>query len=277
MSITAHIMGGCGNQLFQFAAAQAAALRLGTDVRLYITGYDDVVPDGHWKDWRVYSLGLFRGITAPTCRDYQGARICENGLPYNAALAAQITDPCTLIGYFQTEKWFAETRPLLKSQILPKQDLVPYAHDIARQIRAEGDKSAFITIRRTDYVTTDYHGLLPMEYYKNAAALIAEKVSDPCFFVFSDEPAWVKSHFRLPYRTVVAGNYDRSVRPHLGREDSELFLMSLCRHAIMANSSYSWWGAWLGTEEGIIIGPKKWFGTATEDPRDIMPDRWIKL
>ena len=81
-------------------------------------------------------------------------------------------------------------------------------------------------------------------------------------------------------RTTIAGNFDRTVEHHLGREDAELYLMRLCRHAIMANSSYSWWGGWLGADikAGMVIAPKNWFGPAfKEDPRDIVPGRWIRL
>lgn len=268
--ITTHLSGGTGNNLFQYAIARAAAIRLGTGVRLYTAGYD--------TDWRVYTLGLFRGITAPTCRDYQGPIIYEDGMSYNERIAASITDPCTLYGYWQTEKWFAEIAPILREELQPKQPLVPFARDIERQIRAEGDKSAFLTIRRTDYVTNPFHGVLSMEYYRAATAIVAARVNDPCFFVFSDEPEWVIANFRLPYRIVVAGNYDRTVKDHLGREDSEIWLMSLCRHAVMANSSYSWWGAWLNPErDRVVIAPKRWLDTSSADLRDIVPERWLTL
>ena len=137
----------------------------------------------------------------------------------------------------------------------------------------------FLTIRRTDYLNNDYHGVLPMAYYLKAAEIIAGRVPDPCFFVFSDDPDWVTEHFRLPYRTVVAGNFDRTVKGHLGREDSELWLMRQCRHAIMANSSYSWWGAWLNPEQDrTVIAPKQWFLDAPGmDTRDLIPDRWIRI
>lgn len=269
--ITVHLRGGCANQLFQFATAQAAALRLHTGVRLYTAGYK--------TDWRVYSLGLFRGISYGTCDTYEGSTISENRLPYDPELVKSIQDPCTLFGYFQTEKYFSETADLLRKQLVPKEPPSPFAQDMERQIRRAGDNSVFLTVRRTDYVGNNFHGLLPMSYYQQAAGIIASKVSDPTFFVFSDEPDWCQIHFKLPYRTVVAGNFDRTVKPHLGREDSELYLMSLCRHAVMANSSYSWWGAWLNPEtDRVVIAPKNWFGSeSTEDPRDIVPERWLKI
>jgi hypothetical protein len=265
-------MGGTGNTLFQYAIARAFAIRLGTEVRLYTAGYDD--------DWRVYTLGLFRGITAPTCRDYEGEVIREDGTPYNPRIVTAVKDPCTLYGYWQTEKYFADIESILQDEFQPKQPLAPFALDIERQIRAEGNKSVFLTIRRTDYANTPYHGVLSMEYYLKATALVAAKVADPCFFIFTDEPEWVEAgNFKLPYRTILAGNYDRTVKPHLGREDSELHLMSLCRHAVMANSSYSWWGAWLNPErDRVVVAPERWFGDAPGvDTRDMVPDRWAKI
>ena len=270
MSIVMHVMGGTGNQIFQYAAGQAAALRCHTDLKLRVAGYD--------SDWRVYSLSLFSGITAPTCRDYEGEIIQEGQMPYDVTLVNRTRNGCSLYGYFQTEKYFSETRDLLLQQILPKQPLTFIALETEQLIRAEGPKSAFLTVRRTDYVNTPYHGVLPTEYYTAATKMIADKVDDPCFFIFSDEPDWVRENFRLPYRSVVAGTFDRSVKPHLGREDSDLYLMSLCHHAVMANSSFSWWGAWLHQgNDRIVIAPQRWFLEGRDDTRDLIPDRWLRI
>jgi hypothetical protein len=81
----------------------------------------------------------------------------------------------------------------------------------------------------------------------------------------------------LPCEFYVSGNYDRTTKTHLGREDEELYLMMNCKHAILANSSYSWWGAWLNRDPGIRIAPSIWFNSSKEDPRDIIPEEWIKI
>jgi hypothetical protein len=144
-----------------------------------------------------------------------------------------------------------------------------------------GPRSTFLTVCRTDYTKNDFHGVLGLDYYRKALEIVSAKV-DPIVFVFSDEPEWCEENFlgKFQYPMFVCGNYDRTTATHLGREDEELTLMRCCHNAIMANSSYSWWGAWLGADEkgGTVIAPRNWFGSeSNEDPRDICPDRWIKI
>jgi hypothetical protein len=270
--IVAYLQGGMGNTMFQYATGLAAAIRLGTDLALNTLSF---VHD----PMRQYSLGLWEGVTAPLTEELHGEIIREEGLPYNPRLVSKISKNCSLIGYFQTERYFKEIRGLLQNVFTPKQVMTDRDKDLERQINAAGDKSVFLTVRRTDYTKSDFHGVLSFEYYQQAINIIAEKVA-PHIFVFSDEPEWCKYNLKLPYPTTIAGNYDRTTSDHLGREDSELWLMRCCKHAIMANSSYSWWGAWLGADikGGTIVAPKRWFLNApNEDARDIVPDRWIAI
>ena len=275
-SVTSYLMGGCANQIFQYATGLALARRLGVELRLDISWYETARPDQP----RLYSLGLFKGVDARVVRNLSGQVLREPGFPYNAALFENARKKCSLVGYWQCEKYFFELRDELREQLLPREPLPERSRATERAILDAGERSVFVTVRRTDYVGSPYHVVLPMEYYREAAALIAAKVPEPIFFVFSDEPEWCQANFKLPYRTTIAGNFDRTVGDHLGREDAELYLMRKCSHAIMANSSYSWWGAWVGADlrGGQVIAPKAWFGPAfKEDPRDIVPERWIRL
>lgn len=269
--ITIHLMGGIGNQMFQYAMGRYSAMRLNVPLKLHIGSFTH-------DRMRMYSLGLWRNIMAGTTLVYSGLIINEIGMPYNPEVVASITKHCTLHGYWQTEKYFHEIRPLLHAEFLPGK-LTPTSEAALDKIRSEGNKSVFLTIRRTDYTQSSYHGVLPFDYYLQACKMIANEVMDPHFFIFSDEPEWVTENFKLPYRTTVAGTFDRTVAGHLGREDEDLYLMSQCHHAVMANSSYSWWGAWLNDDDDpkIVIAPKQWFLNSPEDPRDIIPERWIKI
>lgn len=274
MSVTAYLMGGLGNQMFQYATGLSLSRRMRTDLKLDISRFSNP------GEFRMYSLGLFSGVKEELVNHMSGKVIPEVGMPYNEHLFSNLPEDVTLYGYFQTEKYFLDIREELLSRLIPGTPLPDASAEMLNQIESAGDSSVFLTVRRTDYVGNSFHGLLPMSYYEKAADLIATYVYDPCFFVFSDDPPWCVTNFTLPYRTVMAGNFDRTVPAHLGREDAELWLMSKCRHAILANSSYSFWGRWLSPYEksGVTIGPQKWFGpSSTENPKDIIPDRWHKL
>lgn len=273
--ITAYLQGGTANLMHQFAAAYAQARRFDTEVLLDISSFDH-------DPLRRYTLGLFKGINNPLVRYQPPPIISENGLPYDPDLVARVTKNCTMRGYFQNENYYKEYRSDLMKIFEPLSPLSELSQQTLQQILAEGERSVFLTIRRTDYVGNDFHGVLPVSYYEEAAKIIAAKIDNPCFFVFSDDPDWCKNEFvvRFPYRTVIAGNFDRTTKEHLGREDAELWLMRHCRHACMANSSYSWMGAWMGADVtgGIVICPKQWFGKASkEDSSGICPERWLSV
>jgi hypothetical protein len=275
-SVTSYLMGGCANQIFQYATGLALARRLGVGLKLDVSWYEAPTP----YTPRLYSLGLFKGVDARVVHSLLGQVLREEGFPYQPALFENAPRKCSLVGYWQCERYFFELRDELRERLLPREPLPARSLATERAILSAGQQSVFVTVRRSDYVGNPYHVVLPMEYYREAAALIAAKVPDPVFFIFSDDPEWCEANFRLPYQTIIAGNFHRTVEHHVGREDAELYLMRQCGHAIMANSSYSWWGGWLGADMkgGIVIAPKSWFGPACkDDPRDIVPGRWIRL
>lgn len=275
-AVTSYLMGGCGNQIFQYATGLALARRLGVDLKLDISWFETATP----KTPRMYSLGLFKGVEARLVHRLLGQIIREEEFPYNPALFENARRKCSLVGYWQCEKYFFGLRDELQERLLPREPLPARSMATEQAILDAGERSVLVHVRRTDSVGNPYHVLLPMEYYREAAALIAAKVPDPVFFIFSDDPEWCEASFKLPYPTTIVEDFNRTVENHLGREDADLYLMRLCGHAIMANSSYSWWGAWLGADikDGIVIAPKSWFGpAATYDPRDIVPGRWIRL
>jgi hypothetical protein len=275
-SVTSYLMGGCANQIFQYATGLALARRLGVDLQLDVSWFEAATPNQP----RLYSLGLFKGVDARVVRSLLGRIIREEGFAYKPALFENAPRKCSLVGYWQCERYFFGLRDELRDRLLPHKPLPARSTATQQAILGVGQRSVFVHVRRTDYVGNPYHVVQPIDYYREAAALIAAKVPDPVFFVFSDDPEWCELNFRLPYHTIIPGIVDRTVEHHLGREDAELYLMRLCGHAIMASSSFSWWGAWLGADMngGMVIAPKSWFGPAfKDDTSDIVPGRWIRL
>lgn len=262
------LQGRIGNQMFQYAMAKSLAIKHNCELELNIERLKNV-------PLATFNLDLWQGVNNKITSSVYNP-IIERDMPYNPLLISYANCNSTLIGYWQTEKYFLDIKEILKEEFKPRQPLNSYGLEMEKLILDAGDRSVFLTVRRTDYVTSDFHGVLSMDYYHRALSYIAERVKDPIIFVFSDEPEWCKENLKFPYETIIAGNYDISTPDHIGREDQELWLMRLCKHAIMANSSYSWWGAWLN-DTGIVIGPSQWFLSTRKDPRDIMPSRWIKL
>ena len=111
---------------------------------------------------------------------------------------------------------------------------------------------------------------MPQEYYSNAAELIGESAGDCSYFVFSDEPDWCRENLVLPGPMEVLSGATTAAE--------DIHLIARCEHAIIANSSYSWWGAWLGeNDSSVIVAPVKWTDELVHDSRDKVPDRWHRL
>ena len=270
--ITIILQGGLGNQLFQYFFGLATASRLGTGLLL------DVSKLQH-DSMRQYNLGLFN-IKGPLVIGSKPT-VHERGLPYDTDLVESIKDGDVLQGYWQSEEYFNNlSRPEILEKFRPQQQVPQlYYEGAIQRIKDAGERSTFLTVRRTDYLRKqDFHGVLQAEYYQSALKLIKEKSGvEPKVFVFSDDPQWCKENLLKDWEVV--GTYDQTTATHLGREDLDLHMMSLCRHGVMANSSFSWWGAWLGDGETgrVVVAPKQWFTTTTVDSRDIVPERWHQI
>lgn len=267
--ITAALQGGLGNQMFQYAMGYAQAKRLNTEL---VLSKGRLAIDAN----RQYTLGLFN-VTERVIDEVRKPVVKEDGLPYNSELAASIKDGDTLIGYWQSEKYFAQHKAVL-DKIFTSWKMWDTASEYdLTVIEDAGPRSTFLGVRRGDYVQKqDYHGLMPMEYYQEGLKIIAKKIGlTPVVYVFSDEPEWCADNLRIDYPFVVLP-CRMTTKKVLGREDIDMGLMSACHNAVIPNSTFSWWGAWLGQEKNVVA-PKKWFTTPDLDWKDIVPERWTQI
>jgi hypothetical protein len=291
--VIVRLNGGVGNQMFQYAMGRTVAHRRRTSVR-----FDFRSLDGNAR--RCYSLGAWNVEAAPaSMRDLLSVRIASclerilmRGRPYYARHtvceqsfsfdpdALNAPGNCLLMGYWQSEKYFKEIEPILRHEFTLRMEPSAKSQEVARAIQASN--STFLHIRRGDYAAdpmiNKVHGTCSMRYYEDAVNYIGRAMHDPHLFVFSDEPRWVREHLKLPFpMTVVDHNHPGNAQSP-GREHEDLWLMTLCRHAILANSSFSWWGAWLNPERNrIVIAPERWFRSPNNDTRDLIPDNWIRM
>jgi hypothetical protein len=199
----------------------------------------------------------------------------EKSFIYNEEVF-QNDPPLYLDGYWQSEKYFLDISKHLYSEFVLKQPLDKTNQEMMNQINDSKSNAVSLHIRRGDYVknpkTALYHGICSLDYYRSAADYLAARLEAPHFYVFSDDLEWVSNNLELPYlMTLVDVN-----GPDRGASD--MTLMMACRHNVIANSTFSWWGAWLNQHVGkIVIAPERWFIEASLDTRDLIPASWVRL
>jgi hypothetical protein len=195
-SVTSYLMDGCANQILEYVTGLGLARRLSVDLQLDISWFETATP----KPPRLYSMGLFKGVDAWVVHSLLGKIIREEGLSYQPAILENVPRKCSL-GYWQCERYFFELRDELRDRLLPREPLPAWSTTTEQAILSTGQRSVFVHVRRTDTVANPYHVLLAMDYCREAAALIAARMPNPVFFVFSDDPGVVRSEFQaaIPY------------------------------------------------------------------------------
>ena len=181
------------------------------------------------------------------------------------------TENSYLQGYWQSEKYFAEVVDEVRRDFQFRLPLPPADAALAKRIQSENSVS--VHVRRGDYLKkrriADYN-VCTETYYRRAIEAIQAQVNEPVFYVFSDDPAWCQAQEFFPTGTVFVSGHEGP------NAYIDMQLMSLCRHHIIANSSFSWWGAWLGqSKDAVTLAPNTWF---RHHPRpDILPERWTAI
>lgn len=178
-----------------------------------------------------------------------------------------------LSGYWQSEKYFWEAIQTIRSDFTFKLPMSKHNAALANQIVKVNAIS--LHVRRGDYAknpkTAATHGLCSLDYYRSAIKYVTDRVEAPTFYVFSDDPVWVKENLKIDFPCVYVDH-------NSGAESyNDMRLMSMCKHHIIANSSFSWWGAWLNPgPDKIVVAPRKWFANGN-DVTDLIPGEWILL
>lgn len=284
------ITSGLGNQLFQYAIARHLSVLNHTplyfDTRFYRSDYAEESGrsfklDKFNIDYREPNSLLytaFKGMKLFPDRTFKPffVQIKEKHYHFDPDVLKSKALLINLKGYWHSEKYFKPVSHLIRNELtfnnVSSENFEQYRQQV---IRAEN--SVAVHIRRGDYVNhpefSKTFGFLGLRYYESAIALIKAKLEKPSFFLFTDDKQWVKDHFndRDDF------NFVELKGPEADLDD--LHLMSLCKHNIIANSSYSWWGAWLNrNDEKVVLAPKDWFrNQPLWDTKDLLPESWIKI
>lgn len=277
------LAGGLGNQLFQYAAAHAAALRLGCTLEVEVVISDTGAPDQNSRafalQWLVPNdrvvvgvrpVRLVRRLMRTFPRAVPPGTFVEAGFPYDARILA-IRPGTTLIGYFQSWRYFADCADLMRSELLQSAPRSPWFDDTAAELADLGDWTS-VHIRRGDYTTarnSAFHGLLGAAYYRAAIVEVSRILPHGPLVVFSDEPESALSILQDTSRNVVLVQPPEDAHPM-----ESIRLIAGASAIITANSSFSWWGAWLAGPDTPVVCPSRWFNGAGHDERDLRPSSW---
>jgi Glycosyl transferase family 11 len=292
--VIVQITGGLGNQLFQYAAARSLSLHHNEPLLLEVGSfYRDELPDLEVP--RNFELYNFTGINEAIITNEQlkeSIKLNSKSLlpkRITSAYKKEIyTEPfyhfdknffkakrkVLLKGGWQSEKYFSPYKDIFKNAFQLKEELISRVQPFGLQLNKQNSVS--IHIRRGDYlrkkIILEWHGVMSAQYYKKAFELICAKINEPKFYYFTDDPEWVqKELFPTLGGEIVSGTISQT---HF----EDLYLMSQCKHNIIANSSFSWWGAWLNNNsDKIVIAPKNWFNKGPKDTQDLYPAGWIQL
>ncbi|SDH63097.1 alpha-1,2-fucosyltransferase [Propionivibrio dicarboxylicus] len=286
-SVVVGLSGGLGNQMFQYAAGRALAHRLNTRLILDLSWFSG-------QSERHYALTPFRieanlqsaWPSLPTKAQSLISRLSRRWMPrimgvpvwrephfHYAQDFAAIQSPVFLEGFWQSERYFKDVRQQLQSEFSLRDPMPPACQAVLDKIRA--CDALCIHVRRGDYlsnpIAAKVHGTCSTDYYRDGVSELSRKLKTPHAFVFSDEPDWARDSLTFDCPMTVV-DINTPTDAHL-----DLLLMSACRHFVIANSSLSWWAAWIGEDENTtVIAPTRWFLTADKDTSDLLPDHWLK-
>jgi Glycosyl transferase family 11 len=291
--IISNILGGLGNQMFQYACGRAVSLRTGQSLRLAVDQLGRYQQHNGFELQRVFNVNTqlanvkemvsllgfkahpkIRSILGrPSMSWLTGGNWCNE--PYFDCWPEifKIRRSIYLHGYWQSEQYFADIANVIRDDFTFKSDLD--VHDLAVLNKMSLSPCASLHVRRGDYLKGKFRNVYAtcdISYYLSAVEYLRNRIPNIKLFVFSDDPNWVVRHLEPELGSIEVVSHNSGIR-----SSNDMRLMSAANHHIIANSSFSWWGAWLNPSiKKIVIAPSKWFVDA-RSTSNLIPKSWIRL
>lgn len=291
--IITRLIGGLGNQFFQYAVGRHLAEIHKTEVKIDISGFESY----KLHKYSLWPFNIQESFASPeevAALRNQGQTIVgrltqkvlqkplkststyirERKLFCFDADILNLGDDIYLQGSWQNEKYFTDIAEIIRREFTVKTPASGKNKELTEQITS--CESVGLHIRRGDYVsnpnTNKVHGTCDIDYYCYCVKQLALRVNNPYFFIFGDDPQWAMANLKLSYPTTLVGHNDAD------KNYEDMRLLSQCKHNITANSSFSWWAAWLNQNpEKIILAPERWLKNDIYDTKDLIPDGWIRV
>ena len=289
--VVVKLMGGLGNQMFQYAFGITVATKLQKNLVLDVDFLLDRSPKSNFV-YRDFDLDIFQlnsygfydvehkeKFKKKTLFSKGSFVFLEKGFHFQEFDRVLKFSKVYLEGYWQSYKYFEGIEGLIRQEFTFKQTLNPIQQELLDQIKST--KSICVNFRRTDFVTIptaiQTHGVPSLRYYKDALSALTDVIgTDVSLFIFSDDIDWCKANFQTNYPAYFVDH-----ATYKGdRFSVYLNLMSHCKHFIIPNSTFAWWGAWLSTNPSkLVFTPEKWFSDELlqNQTYDLRPSSWITL
>ena len=286
------LMGGLGNQMFQYSCGRALSLRKGVPLKLDLGFLLDRTPKKNFI-FRDYDLPIFRcnpEIASQTDKDrilrkrffLRNKHVnkifpIKNRYYYTEKTTnydnniEKIGSEVFLEGYWQSYKYFSDFNDVIKKDFEFKHNLDSKEEVINQMIKSTN--SVCVNVRRADFLASSFHGVCGEKYFKDGVNYLENFETDLKIFVFSDDMDWCKKNLKFNHKTFFVGH------EYAGHKfQSYLNLMTNCKYFIIPNSSFGWWAAWLcNNPKKIIITPKKWYGNVQKTTPDLIPSNWVRI
>jgi hypothetical protein len=276
--IIVKIKGGLGNQLFQYATARNISISKQVPIKVdtsffrnekykgifHLTYYNTIIEEATTQEIDILTAQPSASIYARICRKYhlpgryyKKTHLIENNIgPFDGRII-NCDGNAYIEGWYQNEKYFKGIRDILLEEFNLKNNIIPKTQELQEEI--SNCESVSIHFRRGDYLTNKFFGEVSLDYYSRAVNYIMEKAEHPIYYIFSDDIDWVKNNLRIDGKVHYLTS-SKASDYHTENDFEDLILMKKCKHNIIANSSFSWWAAWLNTNPfKIVIAPKKWY------------------
>ena len=288
--IIINITGGLGNQLFQYAFGRALSIKNRCQLKLDISSYQNY----EWHDYSLRPFSIRENFADKSdCELLKGEKFSfvrkikqnifnnkkfyysEKDLRFNEKYK-NLANPAYISGYWQSEKYFKQVEEIIRNEFKivippskPNQNLIK---------KIEKENAISLHVRRGNYANIKHvnkvHGTSPLSYYNDAIKVLIPKIPDPVFYIFSDDIEWAKKNLIINNETVFVDFNNNTT------DFEDMRLMSMCKHHIIANSTFSWWGAWLNDSKSkIVIAPKIWFNDVNMNNQtaNLIPSNWIRM
>jgi hypothetical protein len=293
--IIVNLKGGLGNQMFQYAAGRRLSEIHKTELKLdcsFLSSRDQ----GEHVTLRAYELSALK-IKAEVASNEEVRklknfpnRVMSKFIPFYSHnpyvkeryfhfdhAIMTLKDNRYLDGHWMSEKYFKDIEPIIRREFAFQNQVLASAKEL--ESRINNSNAVCIQVRRGDYVTNPnvakVHGATSMEYYNNAIAFVQNKIKDPVFFVFSDDSNWCVENFK---GLSPAFFVEKELENSTATNSDYLQLMKQCKHFVISNSTFAWWGAWLSDHrDKTVIAPREWFSLKSIRTEDIYPEAWQKI